>query len=91
MKKETMTPKERWEAVLKRQKPDRLPMDYWATEEDTEKILKYLGLTQEVMDNIRILGKDGGYIIIPCHNIQSVNPPENIITLYQTIYEYDWL
>ncbi len=40
---ETMTPKERWLAVLRREKPDRLPLDYWATKEATQKLLKYLG------------------------------------------------
>jgi uroporphyrinogen decarboxylase len=43
MQKETMTPRERWLAVLKRQKPDRVPMDYWATDEATEKMMKHLG------------------------------------------------
>lgn len=43
--KETMTPKERWLAVLKGEKPDRLPMDYWATKEATQKLLKHLGFT----------------------------------------------
>jgi uroporphyrinogen decarboxylase len=43
MTQESMTPKERWLAVLNRQKPDRLPMDYWGTQEATEKVLKYLG------------------------------------------------
>ena len=41
--KESMTPKERWLAVLNREKPDRIPMDYWATGEATEKVMKYLG------------------------------------------------
>ncbi|MCD6506109.1 uroporphyrinogen-III decarboxylase-like protein [Candidatus Poribacteria bacterium] len=41
--KESMTPKERWLAVLNRKKPDRIPMDYWATGEATEKVMKYLG------------------------------------------------
>jgi uroporphyrinogen decarboxylase len=40
---ETMTPKERWLAVLNRQKPDRVPMDYWATEELTAKLMGHLG------------------------------------------------
>lgn len=40
---ETMTPRERWLAVLKRQKPDRIPMDYSATNEVNEKLLKFLG------------------------------------------------
>ena len=41
--KETMTPKERWLAVLRREKPDRIPMDYWGTPEATEKIMQHLG------------------------------------------------
>jgi uroporphyrinogen decarboxylase len=45
---------------------------------------------QEVIDNLRILGADGGYILGPCHNIQVVSPPENIITMYETGYEYGW-
>ncbi|HEY3320247.1 MAG TPA: uroporphyrinogen decarboxylase family protein [Planctomycetota bacterium] len=43
MPKESMTPRERWLAVLKRQKPDRVPMDYWATSEATDKLLKHMG------------------------------------------------
>lgn len=42
---ETMTPKARWLAVLRREKPDRLPMDYWATQEATQKLRKHLGCT----------------------------------------------
>ena len=43
---------------------------------------------QEVMDNLEILGKGGGYILAPCHNIQPVSPPENIVTMYKIGYEY---
>ena len=46
MPKEHMTPRERWLAVLKREKPDRLPMDYWATDEATEKVMEYLGCAE---------------------------------------------
>jgi uroporphyrinogen decarboxylase len=45
---------------------------------------------QEVRDNLRILGAGGGYILAPCHNIQSVGPPENVVALYETGYEYGW-
>ena len=45
---------------------------------------------REVLDNIRILGEGGGYILAPCHNIQSVSPPENIVTMYETAYESGW-
>lgn len=45
---------------------------------------------QEVLDNLRILGQGGGYILAPCHNIQAVSPPENIVAMYETCYEYGW-
>lgn len=45
---------------------------------------------QEVQDNIRILGAGGGYILAPCHNIQAVSPPENIVAIYEAGYEYGW-
>ena len=45
---------------------------------------------EEAIDNLRILGNGGGYIIAPCHNIQTVSPPENIATMYDTGYEYGW-
>ncbi len=41
----------------------------------------------EVADNIRILGDGGGYILAPCHNIQAVSPPENVVAMYETAYE----
>ena len=45
---------------------------------------------QEVLDNLRILGSGGGYILAPCHNIQAVTPPENIVALYEAGYEHGW-
>ncbi|MEN6355903.1 MAG: uroporphyrinogen decarboxylase family protein [Armatimonadota bacterium] len=45
---------------------------------------------QEVEDNIRILGHNGGYILAPCHNIQSVGPAENVVAMYEAGYEYGW-
>jgi uroporphyrinogen decarboxylase len=41
---------------------------------------------QEVRDNLRILGAGGGYILAPCHNIQPVSPPENIVAMYEEGY-----
>jgi uroporphyrinogen decarboxylase len=50
MPKETMTPLERWLAVFKRQKPDRIPMDFWGTPEITQKLVAHLGCsTREEM------------------------------------------
>jgi uroporphyrinogen decarboxylase len=45
---------------------------------------------QEVQDDLRILGAGGGYILAPCHNIQPVSPPENIVAMYEAGYEYGW-
>ncbi len=45
---------------------------------------------QEVADNLRILGEGGGYILAPCHNIQPVSPPENIVAMYRAGYELGW-
>jgi uroporphyrinogen decarboxylase len=42
---------------------------------------------QEVADNILILGAGGGYILAPCHNIQAVSPPENIVAMYEAAFE----
>jgi uroporphyrinogen decarboxylase len=38
----------------------------------------------EARDNIRILGRAGGYILAPCHNIQSITPVDNVIAMYET-------
>ena len=53
---ETMTPKERWEAVLQRKKPDRIPMDYWATPEITLALQAHLGCssTREMLQKMHI-------------------------------------
>lgn len=44
----------------------------------------------EVIENIAILGRNGGYILAPCHNIQPNTPIDNIIALYETGYEAGW-
>ncbi|MGB6121431.1 MAG: uroporphyrinogen decarboxylase family protein [Bacteroidota bacterium] len=37
-----MTPRERWLALFAGEKPDRIPTDYWATDEVTERLLREL-------------------------------------------------
>lgn len=46
MPNETMTPKERWLAVLSRQTPDRVPMDYWTTPEFSAKLVMQMGTSR---------------------------------------------
>lgn len=56
MPKETMTPQERWQAVLSRQTPDRVPMDYWGTNETTEQLKKHFGCEtfHELMQKLHV-------------------------------------
>lgn len=42
---------------------------------------------QEVLDNIRIFAPPARWICAPCHNIQTVSPTENIVAMYETIWE----
>lgn len=42
---------------------------------------------KEVLTNLEVLGVDGRYILAPCHNIQAVNPPENVVAMYRTALE----
>ncbi len=44
----------------------------------------------EVLENLELLGAGGGFIIAPCHNIQAVSPPQNIVALYETAYAQGW-
>lgn len=58
---------------------------------DTQRILPR-GTTQEVEEEVKRriddLGKGGGYLLAPVHNIQPDVPPENIIAMYQTGLSY---
>jgi uroporphyrinogen decarboxylase len=42
----------------------------------------------EVRYNIEVMGAGGGYILAPCHNIQAVSPPENVVAMYEAGLEY---
>ncbi len=44
----------------------------------------------EVAENLRVLGAGGGYVLAPCHNIQAVSPPENVVAMYQAGYALGW-
>ncbi len=56
MKKENMTPKERWEAVLSGKQPDRIPFDWWGTVEVEKKVMAHLKTDnlQEVFTRLHI-------------------------------------
>ncbi len=58
---------------------------------DTQYVLPQ-GSPQEVADNVKrmidILGADGGFILAPCHVLQTDVPTENVRAMYETGYEY---
>jgi uroporphyrinogen decarboxylase len=70
MKKESMTPLERWLAVFKREKPDRVPMDYWSTEEVTQNLCRYFGVNSR-SEMLRMLHVD--YVV--SMNPKYIGPP----------------
>ena len=39
---------------------------------------------KEVRERIETLGRDGGFILAPSHNLQPDIPAENIIAMYET-------
>jgi uroporphyrinogen decarboxylase len=45
-------------------------------------------IDEEVRMLIDVLGKDGGYVIAPCHNIQAGVPPENLDAMINAIVKY---
>jgi len=70
MRKETMTPRERWLATLHRAKPDRVPMDYWATPEVDQKLLRHFG-RDDIWDVFKLLHIDRPVVVTPSY----VGPP----------------
>ncbi len=77
-------------AGLKRDFGNRLVFHGAVDNQQTLPFGSVADVRREVAENIRILGAGGGYIIAPCHNIQSVSPPENIVAMYEAGYELGW-
>jgi uroporphyrinogen decarboxylase len=57
---------------------------------DLQKLLPYSSheeIKHEVKRICRILGKGGGYILAPAHNIQPDTPVENLLAIYEAVKE----
>lgn len=59
---------------------------------DNQSVLPF-GTTEEVRQEVRrcidaLASDKTGYILAPCHNIQSCTPIENIIAMYNEAHEY---
>lgn len=77
--------------ALKKDFGDRLVLHGGMDNQHTLPFGTVAEVEQEVIDNLRILGENGGYILAPCHNIQAVSPVENIVRMYEVAYENSWL
>ena len=80
----------------KNMEPERLKKEYgkdiifWGGF-DIQKVLPF-GTPQQIEDEVKrlmdVLGKDGGYVFAPGHNIQPLVPAENIDIMYKTALKY---
>jgi len=64
---------------------------FWGGGVDTQKTLPF-GTTEdvknEVIERLKVFAPGGGYVFNPVHNIQAGVPPENIVTMYDTVLKY---
>jgi uroporphyrinogen decarboxylase len=61
-----MSPRERWEAVMRGERPDRVPCDYWGTDEVTSRLSRDLGCSTE-RELWETLGVDKLVQLVPKH------------------------
>ena len=64
---------------------------FWGGGSNTRDILP-TGTLKEIREDVKrridILGKDGGFVFNPIHNIMANVPPENAIAMLEAAYEY---
>ncbi|MEW5901936.1 MAG: uroporphyrinogen decarboxylase family protein [Acidobacteriota bacterium] len=77
-------------AELKQEFGDRLVFHGGMDNQNTLPFGSHEDVRREVQENLDILGRGGGYILAPCHNIQSITPVENIVAMYEAGYENGW-
>jgi len=61
---------------------------FWGGGVDTQSTLPFGSLDdirREIRERVRLLGRGGGYIFSPIHNIQPDIPPEKILAVYQEV------
>lgn len=77
--------------------PHELKRDYgsqltfWGGGVDTQHTLPFGTADEvrlEVRERLRILGKGGGFIFNPIHNVQAQTPIENLLAMFETVREH---
>lgn len=79
--KEQMTPRERILSAIDHKPVDRIPTDYWATEEATDKLMKHTG-AKDFLELYKILGIDGIMGVGPEYKGPDLKAEGSIITDY---------
>lgn len=65
---------------------------FWGGGIDTQKMLPFgkpEEIREQVLRNCEIFSKGGGFVFNPVHNIQANVPVENIVTMINTIHEFN--
>lgn len=65
---------------------------FWEGGCDTQKILPYSkpeNIKKHVLEYISTLAPGGGFVFWQIHNIQPDVPPENIMAMYEAVWEYN--
>jgi uroporphyrinogen decarboxylase len=74
--------------ALKRDFGDRLCFQGGVSVQHTLPFGTVEDVRNEVEERIRVLGRDGGYILGPAHAIQAGTPPQNVLALFDTAARY---
>lgn len=82
-----MTPRERWLAVLERRPPDRTPMDYWATDEATQKLKAHLGVESD-RDMLQRLQIDRPITVAPRYTGPETPPETDTFGCVHRLVDY---
>ena len=70
--------------ALKKRWGDQLV--FWGGGVDTQQVLPFGSpeeITAHVRENVEVLGRGGGFVFNPVHNIQSTVPTENLLALFE--------
>jgi uroporphyrinogen-III decarboxylase len=65
---------------------------FWGGGVDTQKVLAFSTpreVREQVLNNCRIFGRDGGFVFNTVHNIQANVPVENIVAMVDAIKEFN--
>ncbi|MEM3872081.1 MAG: uroporphyrinogen decarboxylase family protein [Nitrososphaeria archaeon] len=64
---------------------------FWGGGVDTQKVLGSCSpeeVSKNVIENIRVFAPGGGFVFATVHNILANVPPENIVTVFETVKKY---